>query len=320
MNTRTLKKAVITCPGRITHEALCFLKEKFELAEACDLPEEELASAVHDAALLVMGGDEKITQKVHRANPGLRKIFLGVDPVFAFDPEVMEHDRSRNLLFLAEGGIAAVASTTVEEMTDPVLLKSRLAKSFLPIPESNLAEGLRYQRVSVIGAGRIGKSVMEKLAGRCGEIAYYDPKGRSGGNEPPGLRAVKELAPCFERDIVTVHLALVPGQTENMIGYAELSRLRPNGLLINNARSQLIEPAGLLRFLRERTDALYVCDVFYVEGGELRDTIESGAGLFRDIFSRPNFLYTRHLAAMRPETYEEYGRNMIRIIKEKILQ
>lgn len=313
-----MKKALITCADRITPDALRFLEKNFELSKArCALSEHELVEYARDKYLLIMGGDEKVTVRVHETNPGLVKIFLGVDPNFAFDPGVLDHDRKQGILFMAEGGLAAVAVTTFEEMTDPLLFKSRLAKSFLPITEK-ISDALSIQSVSVIGAGRIGSLVLEKLAGRCRELTYYNPRGKKAELDKSGAAFTGDLGSAFAHDIVTIHLAYISGETEGLIGYGELARIRPNGLLINNARSQLIRPEDLLRFLRERPDVHYVCDVFYLEGRELQELMSSGSGLLHELFRLPNLFYTRHLAAMRPETYEEYSDNLIRIIKNNL--
>lgn len=308
------RSALITCADRLTSEALDTLGEKFDMSLAqCALSENELAEAVRDKSLLIMGGDEKVTGRVHEANPGLVKIFLGVDPQFAFDPDVLAHDRDKGLLHLAEGGFDAVALTTVEEMTDPVMLKSRLAKSFLPIPES-LPDALSTQNVSVIGAGRIGSIVLQALAGKCSSLHYFNPGRGKPEIDKIGAQRAETLSGAFAHDIVTIHLAYVPGKTEGLIGYDELSRINPNGLLINNARSELIAPDILLRFLRDRPDVFYICDVYYAEGRALQELARSKSGSLAELFNQPNLLYTRHLAAMRPETYREYSESLVRII------
>ena len=67
-----------------------------------------------------------------------------------------------------------------------------------------------------------------------------------------------------ESDIITLHVPLTP-QTKNMIGAAELKKMKPTAILINTARGGLVDEAALAEALKNGTIAGAGFDVLTVE-------------------------------------------------------
>jgi len=73
------------------------------------------------------------------------------------------------------------------------------------------------------------------------------------------------LSDLVERsEIVTLHCPLTPDGSA-LIGAAELARMRPNSVLVNTARAQLVDEDAVLAALNAGHLACYATDVFAVE-------------------------------------------------------
>jgi D-specific alpha-keto acid dehydrogenase len=102
---------------------------------------------------------------------------------------------------------------------------------------------LRDLIVGVVGAGRIGSAVIERLRGFGCRIVVHDPRATIAGVEQMGLSELLETS-----DVVTLHLPLRPG-TRHLIAAAELARMPRGAVLVNTARGDLVEPEALVAAL-----------------------------------------------------------------------
>lgn len=151
-------------------------------------------------------------------------------------------------------------------------------------PRSRALHGLT---VGIVGAGRIGQAVAERLNGFGVTLLYSDPVPLPAAEEARlGLSRRALPALLAESDIVTLHLPLVEAN-EGLIGSAELSAMKKGAVIINTARGGIIDESAL-------------CDA--LESGHL-----GGAGL--DVFEAepqpadtrlsrlPNVVLTPHISA-----------------------
>ena len=88
-------------------------------------------------------------------------------------------------------------------------------------------------------------------------------------------------------DVITLHLPLTP-ETRNLIGAAELAKMKPGALLINTARGGLVDERALLAALKSGAIAGAGFDVLSVEPPK------SGNPLLE--LDQPNFILTPHIA------------------------
>ncbi len=123
---------------------------------------------------------------------------------------------------------------------------------------------LRGKTLGLIGLGGIG-SRMAELAGGLGmEVLAWTR------NPSPerARRAGVTFAPLEdvlgESDVISLHLLLTP-ETENLLGAAELDRMKPGAVFINTARAQLVDEAALIERLRDRRIAAAGIDVYRKE-------------------------------------------------------
>ena len=105
---------------------------------------------------------------------------------------------------------------------------------------------LHEQTVGVIGVGRIGRAVVDRLHALCREVVAFDPYV---SQPPPGARLVGSLEDVLaQSDAITLHIPLTD-ETRGMIGRRELARLRPGATIVNVSRGGLIDEQALAQAL-----------------------------------------------------------------------
>ena len=110
------------------------------------------------------------------------------------------------------------------------------------------ARELHRSTVGLVGAGNVGRHVIELLAPFSVTILVADPYLSDDDAESLGVERVG-LAELMERsDVVSVH-APDTAQTRHMIGAEELRRLGDGAVLINTARGSIIDEAALIEEL-----------------------------------------------------------------------
>src|SRR5215469_9824163 len=106
---------------------------------------------------------------------------------------------------------------------------------------------LSEQVIGVIGLGRIGRAVVQRLVPFSPTIIGFDPYVTS---MPAGVRVASGLEEVLKvADLVTLHLPVTP-ETVNVIGRREIGLLRPGATIINVARGRLIDEEALVDALR----------------------------------------------------------------------
>jgi D-specific alpha-keto acid dehydrogenase len=100
---------------------------------------------------------------------------------------------------------------------------------------------LRDLTVGVIGAGRIGSAVVQRLAGfGCRVLVHSRTRSVVAAAE---LVSLDELLAAS--DVVSLHLPLEV-DTHHLIGRDELARMKPGAILVNTARGALVDTAALV--------------------------------------------------------------------------
>lgn len=122
-----------------------------------------------------------------------------------------------------------------------------------------LGKELYDKTIGVVGLGNIGKEVAKRAEAFNMNIIYYDPY-----TSEPKYKNVS-LEELFEKsDFVTVH---VPSKedTNNLIIYNLLSKMKKNAIFINTSRAEVVQKDALEKILQERQDLKAALDVFYDE-------------------------------------------------------
>ena len=137
--------------------------------------------------------------------------------------------------------------------------------------------------LGIIGHGALGQAVAEMAKAFGMKVLFAEHKNAAAIR--PGFAPFEQV--LAESDIVTLHVPLTEA-TRNLIGAAELGRMKPSSLLINAARGGVVDEAALAEALREGRIAGAGCDVLSVEPPRAGNPL-----LELDL---PNLIITPHVA------------------------
>lgn len=115
-------------------------------------------------------------------------------------------------------------------------------------------------KVGIIGAGMIGKLVINMLKAYNIDVLVFDPFLPDEKAEELGVKKV-ELAELFsECNVISNHLANNE-QTQKMLNYSLFSSMKPYATFLNTGRGAQVVEDDLIRALTERPDLTAVLDV-----------------------------------------------------------
>ena len=147
--------------------------------------------------------------------------------------------------------------------------------------------------VGIVGLGRIGRNVAQRLAGWEVRLLGYDPF----VTEPPPAVTLCGLADLLaESDIVTLH-ATPTAENKQMINADALALMKPGALLINTGRAWLVDYAALRTALHDGRLAGAGLDVFETEPPDPADPL----------FHMHNVVATPHVATWTIEGMRNVG-------------
>lgn len=163
--------------------------------------------------------------------------------------------------------------------------------------QSTLGMGLRGRTLGVWGYGKIGQVVagygrtfgMNVLAwGRAGSLA----RARADGFETAA--SVEDL---FARsDALSLHVKLAQ-DTRGLVTAAHLALMKPDAILVNTSRAELIAPGALVAALRAGRPGFAAVDVYEEE---------PVLGAAHPLLGLDNALCTPHLGYVERDSYELY--------------
>lgn len=149
--------------------------------------------------------------------------------------------------------------------------------------------------LGVVGLGRIGTLVARRMAAFDMRVIAYDPYVPPAYATQTGVRIVGLDELLAESDFLTVHLPKTQ-ETEGLIGFDALHRVKPGVRIVNAARGGIVDEAELYAALKEGRVAAAGVDVFTTE-----PCTES------PLFELDNVVVTPHLGAGTVEAQERAG-------------
>ena len=153
---------------------------------------------------------------------------------------------------------------------------------------------LYRKTVGIIGMGRSGKALAQRLKGFEAKLLGHTPRPDLAWGEAQGV-AFTDLATLLrESDYVSIHAPL-SAQTRHLISAAELAAMKPGAILINTARGGLVDDQALLEALRSGHLGGAGLDVYEGEADpELKPVAQA-------LLALPNVVGTPHSAASTRE-------------------
>jgi D-3-phosphoglycerate dehydrogenase len=150
---------------------------------------------------------------------------------------------------------------------------------------------LAGKTLAVVGLGRVGREVARRAAGLDMKVVGYDPFLSPERASQLGIESVPALEDLLPRcDFLTVHTPLTD-ETRDLIGEAELARMKRGVRILNCARGGIINENALAEALRSGQVAGAALDVF----------LEEPPPADHPLAKLPNVVATPHLGASTVE-------------------
>jgi D-3-phosphoglycerate dehydrogenase len=160
---------------------------------------------------------------------------------------------------------------------------------------ANIGVELKGKTVGIVGMGRIGREVREKLRPFDLDVLAYDPYAEA--SELPADTTLVDLDELLaSSDFVTLHVPLTD-ETRGMLTADSFRRMKESAYLINTTRGGLYEDETLARAIREGWIAGAAIDVFENEpdvGGN-------------PLFELEDCLFTPHISGVTIDSLTRIG-------------
>ena len=124
--------------------------------------------------------------------------------------------------------------------------------------------GLRGKTLGIVGCGRIGSALLERLRSFGFQFLVCDPYLSEKRRAALGVPVVPLEQLLRESDIITIHAAL-NDETRNLIGAAQLRLMKETAYLVNTARGGLVDTDALAAALKSHAIAGAAIDVYVKE-------------------------------------------------------
>ena len=227
--------------------------------------EDELASIVAGAHILVTRAYNKVTRRVIEAAPHLELIAQGTSGIDNID---LDAARERGIAVIHMPGVNAnaVAELVIGfmiSMTRTVPFYTReVARGTFSRDDCATRHELRHHRLGIIGLGQVG-TLVAKLAGAFGmRVQAYDPYLEDADFPARGATRATSLHDLLaSTDILTLHVPLT-AETRTVIGATELHLLPRGAYVINASRGEVLDQQAALAALAENHLAGLALDVF----------------------------------------------------------
>ncbi len=209
----------------------------------------------------------------------------------------------------------AVAEHTLALMLS---LSRKIPRAYNRVRDGNFSlDGLLgfdfYQKkVGIIGGGKIGLLVAERMQAFGCDVVVYDPI-----NPQQCVKQgfqVTDLDSLFKNaDIISLHCPLT-SDTRYMINHDSISRMKPGVMLINTSRGALMDTRALLDGLKSKQIGYLGIDVYEQEGSlffedHSLDIIQDD--LFQRLLTFPNVLVTGHQAYFTKEALQHIAETTV---------
>lgn len=164
-------------------------------------------------------------------------------------------------------------------------------------PEASLplSPVLQGQRLGLVGLGNIGQRVARLGQAFGMEVVAWSPHmtpARAAAHQVTAVGLDDLLATSL---VVSLHLVAAPS-TRHLLNAARLATMRPDAILVNTSRAELIDTAALVAALRQGRPGFAALDVFDVEPIDPADPL----------LALPNVLLSPHLGFVSEPSWQQF--------------
>jgi D-3-phosphoglycerate dehydrogenase len=262
----------ILVADKLAEEGLDFLKQnKADFDVKVGLKEDELAAIVGEYDALIVRSGAKVTAKVLE-KPGklmaIARAGVGVDnidlPAATSKGILVLNTAEASTLSTAEHALALMLSLARKIPQAHASLKS----GALDWKKRSVYQGtqLAGKTLGVVGLGRIGRTVATRALAMEMNVVGFDPYFTGPAALDGKVKLIKDFDEFLSQiDVITFH---VPGgdQTKHLLNRERLmNKCRPNLLVVNDARGEVVDEIALAEALREKKIAGAAIDVYATE-------------------------------------------------------
>ena len=296
---------VVLVAEELSPAGIALLESDFEVRYADGADRAQLLPALADASAVIIRSATRIDAEALAHAPNLQVVAragVGLDNV---DVEAA-----------TKAGVMVVnapSSNIVSAAEHAVALLLALARN-VPQAMSALKDGkwkrsaytgveLQDKVIGILGLGRIGVLVAERLSAFDMTVIAYDPYVPPARSSQLGVRMVSLDELLAESDFISVHLPR-NAETTGLIGDRELHLVKPTVRIINAARGGIVDEGALADALRDGRVAGAGIDVYVSE--PCTDS---------PLFAFDNVVATPHLGASTHEAQEKAGTQVARSVR-----
>ncbi len=185
------------------------------------------------------------------------------------------------------------------------LLRQGLWQASSIRPEhSRLGRVVQGRTLGIWGYGRIGQRVARYAQAFGMQLMVWGSEAGRARAQADGLACADSRDAFFASvDIISLHLRL-SDSTRHTVTAADLARMKPDALLVNTSRAELLAPGALEAALRAGRPGAAAIDVFETEPLPPTDPL----------LQLENLIATPHLGYVEQDSYEMYFRPLFEAI------
>jgi D-3-phosphoglycerate dehydrogenase len=163
--------------------------------------------------------------------------------------------------------------------------------------QSTMGTGLRGRTLGIWGYGKIGTLVAGYGRAFGMDVRVWGREGSLSRARSDGFALAAGREELFERsDVLSLHLKL-GAETRGIVTASDLARMRPDALLVNTSRAELIADGVLETALRAGRPGFAAVDVYEEE---------PVLGAAHPLLALDNAVCTPHLGYVEKDSYESY--------------
>ncbi|PZE54151.1 phosphoglycerate dehydrogenase [Curtobacterium sp. MCPF17_047] len=292
-----MSKPVVLIAEELSPATVDALGPDFEIRNVDGTDRPALLAALSDAHAILVRSATKVDAEAIAAAPELKVVAragVGLDNV--------------DIKAATTAGVMVVNAPTSNIISAAELTVGHILSlaRHIPAAHASLAAGawkrssytgveLYEKTVGIIGLGRIGALITQRLQAFGVSVIAYDPYVTSARAQQLGVELVSLEDLLRRADFTTIHMPKTP-ETVGMISDEQFALMKPTAFVVNVARGGLIDEDALHRALTSNTIAGAGLDVFVSEPP--KDS---------PLVSLPNVVVTPHLGASTDEAQEKAG-------------
>jgi len=298
-------KPIVLLAEQLSPATVAALGPDFEIRQTDGADRSQLLEAIADVDAILVRSATQVDQEAIAAAKNLKVIAragVGLDNVdikAATQAGVMVVNApTSNIISAAELTVGHIMSLARRIPAANASLKSGAWKR-----SSFTGVELFEKKAGIIGLGRIGALVAQRLQGFGMEIIAYDPYITPTRAQQLGVTLMSLDELLEQADFITIHMPKTP-ETLGMLGSDAFRKMKNSAYVVNVARGGLVDEEALYEALRNEEIAGAGIDVFVKE-----------PSTDLPFFEFENVTVTPHLGASTDEAQEKAGVSVAKSVR-----